>query len=71
MDNSIDASKLDGGVGAVKFRGSTFCWLFTSENCSGYRIVVKESEGDDLRGDGGVGESWVGRARSLACWRKD
>ncbi|KAE9977242.1 hypothetical protein EG328_002137 [Venturia inaequalis] len=70
VDNSIDGTILDGGAGAVMFRGSTFCWLFDTEDCFGERIVVKEDEGDDLSGDG-EGQSWDGKVRSLACWRKD
>lgn len=74
MDNSFDGTLLDGRVSSVVFRGSTFCWLFDSDNCFGNRIVVKEYEGDDLRGNqwgNQWGIDWNDKVRSLACWRKD
>lgn len=66
MDNSSDGTLLHGGVSAVVFRGSTFCWLFDSDDCFGNRIVVKEYKSDDFRG-----ANWDDKVRSLACWRKD
>lgn len=66
LDNSFDGTLLHGGICAVVFRGSTFCWLFDSDDCFGNRIVVKEYESDDLRDT-----NWDDKVRSLACWRKD